>query len=207
MHKKHSINDITAIILAGGKGMRIGKQNKGLLDLNGETFVSHLLKKLAPQSATQILSVNDDIPQYQQYSKTLVQDEAENYQGPLSGIISCKSQIKTSLVLTVPCDSPTIPTDLSERLLNAHNEHTSTPLCVVHDGKRLQNLFMLFDVNLLKNMEEYFLNDRRSVYSWIQQHAFQEVDFSDKADLFINVNDQTNFDALQRLISSDKFEK
>ena len=204
---KYDFNDITVIILAGGQGTRFEKRNKGLLKINNETFVSHLLKKLLTQSKIQIISANNNIEEYEYYNTQVIKDRVTNYQGPLSGIISCKSHIKTPLVLTIPCDSPIIPDDLSQRLLETYNNNEETQLCVVDDGERLQNLFMLFNVTLLDNMETYFLNNQRSVHGWLKNQKYKTVDFSDKAINFTNVNDQSNLDDLLAVFSQVKAHK
>ena len=219
INMKYTINDITVIILAGGRGSRLGNQNKGLIKLNNTqetiinatkskpvkevTFVSHLLSKLISQSQTQIISANDNISEYEKYNTRVIQDQTGGYQGPLSGIISCKSFIHTPLVLTVPCDSPLVPDTLSQRLLDTYNQKDSTQICVAHDGTRLQNLFMLFDTQLLDNMNDYFHENNRRVHSWIECQnklkRFQQVDFSDCAINFTNVNNEENLQALLKL--------
>jgi len=189
---QYTINDITAIILAGGKGTRMGNRNKGLLEFNGKTFIARLLDALAFQSKTQIISANDQLNEYRQYRKTVIQDISNHYSGPLAGIVSCQSAIDTALVLTVPCDSPIIPSDLSTRLLKSYNKNPASPLCVAHDGERLQNLFMLFNASLLADMQQYFENNQHSVYGWIIRHQYVCVDFSDKTANFININDEAS---------------
>ena len=207
---EYTTDDITVIIIAGGKGERLGGLNKGLLKLNNETFVFHLLKRISPQSKKQIISANNDISEYEQYNKTVIKDVNQNSadcQGPLAGIISCKNFIDTPLVLTIPCDSPMIPTDLTKRLLNTYNQfNTQHPshISVAHDGKRLQNLFMLFHSSLLNDMESYFNDNQRKVYGWIDRHQHYIVDFSDKADSFINVNDEANLDTLISMIKREQ---
>ena len=202
----YTIQDITVIILAGGQGKRLGNQNKGLLTIDGETFISRLLRVLEPQSAFQIISANNDIDQYMHYKKKVIQDKESNYQGPLSGIISCKDFITTPLVLTVPCDSPLIPDNLSEKLLATFNQHESTRLCVVHDGTMLQNLFMLFNVRLLDDMEAYFNRNQRKVRTWINSHQFQSVDFSEQASKFTNINDAQGLHSLLEQPNQERVE-
>ena len=199
---RYTTNDITAVIIAGGQGKRLGGRNKGLLQLNHQTFVALLLKKLAKQSRTQIISANNDLEDYQQYGVPVIKDITDNYQGPLSGIISCKDYINSPLVLTVPCDSPLIPDNLSQRLLDAYNSEPNTTLCVVDDGSQLQNLFMLFDAALLDDMTGYFQSGQRKVYGWIKQHSFKAVDFSDCPNNFINVNDENSLQSILNIVNA-----
>jgi len=206
----YSTQNITAIILAGGQGKRLNHQNKGLLGLNshltpnrevsGETFISHLLKKLSVQSQKQIISANNDIEAYETYNKTVVHDQTNSYEGPLAGILSCKAHVDTSLILTTPCDSPMIPDDLSQRLLDTYNQYPSAKICVAHDGERQQNLFMLFDAALLDDMTVYFDDNQRKVYGWINRHEHKRVDFSDSASNFLNVNDENQLKMLRLMI-------
>ena len=199
----YSKDDISAIILAGGQGRRLGGKNKGLLNIKGETFVARLLSNLSTQTKTQIISANNDIVQYQQLNRTVIQDENDNYQGPLSGIISCQEEIRTDLILTLPCDSPLVPLNLTKKLLSSYNQNAQTRLCVVHDGERRQNLFMLFHRDLLQNMQQYFQSGERKVQNWIDQQDFIEVDFSDQAISFTNINKESDMSKLLMLIEQE----
>ena len=199
----YSKDDISAIILAGGQGRRLGGKNKGLLDIEGETFVTRLLSNLSTQTKTQIISANNDISQYQQLNRTVIQDKNKNYQGPLSGIISCQAEIHTDLILTVPCDSPLIPTNLTEKLLLVYNQNPKTRLCVVHDGERRQNLLMLFHRDLLENMQQYFQAGNRKVQTWIKQQNYSDVDFSKQAINFTNINNESDMNRLLTLLKQE----
>jgi len=196
-------NDVTVIILAGGLGRRLNKQNKGLISLAGKPLVKHVIDRLIPQAQHIIINANQDLKDYQLTNFTVVQDKFENNQGPLAGILSCREQIKTSLVLTVPCDSPLLPLNLLERMMIEYNSHSQSPLCVAHDGLRLQNLFMLFNSNKFNHLEHFFKLKHRKVSDWIQTQVYEEVDFSDQQSQFININTEDTLNALIETLESN----
>jgi len=198
-------NDVTAIILAGGLGRRLKGQNKGLLSLAGKTLVEHVIDRLKPQTEHILINANQNLQHYQLTNFSVVQDKFENNQGPLAGILSCREQIHTSLVLTVPCDAPLLPMDLLERMLKEYKNKTIEQLCVAHDGTRLQNLFMLFNSNKFNHLEHFFKQNHRKVSDWIQTQDYTEVDFSDHQAQFINVNTEETLNSLMQKFNSNEF--
>lgn len=198
-----SHNEVTAIILAGGLGRRFSGKNKGLISLAGKSLVKHVIDRLKPQTQHILINANQDLQDYQLTNLPVVQDKFENYQGPLAGILSCREQINTSLVLTVPCDAPLLPMNLLERMLTAYKKNPQTPLCVAHDGVRLQNLFMLFNVNQFKDLEHFFKQNNRKVNDWIQAQDYTVVDFSDQRAQFFNINTEESLNAAIQTLESD----
>lgn len=73
------------VILAGGQASRMGGQDKGLIQLNGQPLIQHVIDKLAPQSPTLLINANRNQSQYQQFAP-VISDEFPDYPGPLGGI-------------------------------------------------------------------------------------------------------------------------
>jgi molybdopterin-guanine dinucleotide biosynthesis protein A len=189
-------NDVTAIILAGGLGRRLNGQNKGLIPLLGKTLFEHILDRIKPQTNHILINANQDISRYQTSNYPVIEDKYNNNQGPLAGILSCENAIKTSLILTIPCDTPILPKNLLGKMLDVYNKESSAQLCVAHDGNRLQNLFMLFDIRKLSELNHFFLQGHRKVSDWIHNQPFTTVDFSDNKENFININTEENLTTL-----------
>ncbi|HES75503.1 MAG TPA: molybdenum cofactor guanylyltransferase [bacterium] len=129
---------ITGVILAGGRGTRMGGVEKGLLDWQGRPLIAHLIDALAPQVDSLMLNVNRAHERYASFDLPLIGDAPELAGlGPLAGLHSALSHSPTELVVCVPCDLPELPYDLVQRLLAAsQGRRTSAPLSYVTSGGR-----------------------------------------------------------------------
>ena len=111
---------VTALILAGGRGTRMGRVDKGLQPFRGATLVSHVMRRLAPQVGALTINANRNLPQYQALSASppvpVWPDELTGFEGPLAGLQTGLRHCGTELLATAPCDSPFLPTDLIARL-------------------------------------------------------------------------------------------
>ena len=109
---------VTGLILAGGRGTRMGRVDKGLQPFQGSTLAAHVLQRLAPQVATVVVNANRNLPQYQALDgvSAVLPDAMGGYEGPLAGLQTGLQHCTTELLLTAPCDSPFLPADLAERL-------------------------------------------------------------------------------------------
>ena len=83
---KNSDKKISCIILAGGKGKRVGGVDKGLLEYKNKPLIEHTINALTPQVDDIIISANRNIERYKDYAKKVISDESEDYLGPLAGI-------------------------------------------------------------------------------------------------------------------------
>ncbi len=192
-------NEITALILAGGRGLRMDGADKGLLVLSGRPLVEHVQQKLLPQVSTLFISANRNAEQYQPYCERVIKDEMGAYWGPLAGIASVLPYLKTKYLMVAPCDAPLLPDNLVKRLFDGL--HDGQQLAVAFDGKRLQNTVLLMTVTHARTITAYLQGGGRKVQDWIQQAEYSEIDFSNEPDLFINVNEEKDLKKVQRLIS------
>jgi len=112
-------NRITAILLAGGKSQRMGT-DKGLLDLNGKTFIQHICDALRPVVGSNILivSANKD---YDALGFSRVEDIIEN-KGPVGGLYTALKESKTKVNLVLSVDVPLVTSELLQWLVENHNE-------------------------------------------------------------------------------------
>ena len=109
---------ITGVVLAGGRGSRMGGADKGLVDLHGKPMVAHAIDALRPQVGRLLINANRHLDQYMAFGCDVVPDALDGYLGPLAGLASAMQAAATQYVVTVPCDSPLLPDDLVERWAN-----------------------------------------------------------------------------------------
>lgn len=179
---------VTAIILAGGRATRMGGMDKGLVELAGRPMIAHVLAALAPQVDRVIINANRNLDRYAAFGWPVAPDEDSGFLGPLAGLAAGLSAATTPLVLTAPCDSPLVAPDLVARLYSAL-ENEAAEIAVPFDGERLQPVFALVRRELRDSLAAYLGGGDRKIDRWFAQHRLARVDFSDRPENFVNVND------------------
>lgn len=191
-------NSLTAIILAGGRGRRMGMQNKGLLAFRGQALVAHVIARLRPQVSRIIISANEALASYREFGFPVIPDQASGYAGPLAGIHAVMHAETDEWYITAPCDTPFLPMDYVSRMMAARQGQLA---CVAHDGKREQSGCCLLHHSLLPALNQSLRRQHYAVYRWLKEMDAGLVDFSDEIEAFTNLN--TPDDLRQLSIPSD----
>jgi molybdenum cofactor guanylyltransferase len=181
---------ITGLILAGGRGSRMGNADKGCVLLHGQPMVEHVAARFAPQVCSLLISANRNLERYSEYGKVVSDDPAHgDWQGPLAGVAAGMLAARCPWVATAPCDSPFLPHDLVARLRHAlQTQAGGARLAVATSNGRRHAVCMLLSRELLPDLLRYFAGGGRRVYAWQQQVGCLEVAFDDQPDAFVNVN-------------------
>ena len=192
---------ITGLILAGGRGSRMGGIDKGLQEFNGVPLALHTLLRLSPQVGETMISANRNLEAYESFGAPVWPDSTAlgDYAGPLAGFITGLERCKTPWLLTVPCDTPLFPLDLVERMASAFAQQDAdiavvSALEMEEDGKaqlRPQPVFSLTHVRLLESLLAFTKGGGRKIGAWMTQHKTVRVPFdkpSDDAMAFFNAN-------------------
>jgi molybdopterin-guanine dinucleotide biosynthesis protein A len=179
--------NITAVILAGGKGSRLGGQDKGLVIYNGKPLIEHVLERIKPQVATIIINANRNHATYRAYGYKIINDSMQNFQGPLAGFSAVMQVVATDYIITMPCDGPLIANDLVSRL-STSLQNDPDNIAVAHNGKRLQPVYALIPTKLQHKLNHFLNQGKRGVNHWYNQQGYIPTDFSDNPDAFKNIN-------------------
>jgi len=180
-------DNITYLILAGGRGQRMNGTDKGLMMWQNKPMIEHVLKQLNAPSNKVIISANRNLSTYRNYTDTVLEDTLNDFQGPLSGVLSAMQSCSTPYLLCVPCDSPEPPKDMLEHLAHCMTSQNKTSaLC--HDGERLQPLFALLSCSHKNLLNEFLQQGRRKVHDFMQLIDPAICDFSTQKDHFNNFN-------------------
>ncbi len=191
---------ITGVILAGGRGSRMGGLDKGLVPLHGLPMVQHVARRLQPQVARLLINANRNIEQYAALGFAVVPDVHAGYLGPLAGMASGLQAATTPYVVTVPCDSPLIPADLVARL-SAALVRAAADIAVAHDGERAHPVFLLLRRSLLDDLLAFLAAGGRKIDLWFARHRVAQADFRDAPEAFANVNDSAERAAIERRLA------
>lgn len=186
--------DITAVILAGGRGERMGGLDKGLLLLDDKPLVQHVIERLVPQVRNILINANRHLEQYARLGYPVVQDSFTGFAGPMAGIASALHEIRTSHALIVPCDTPSLPADLVQRLMDAANA-ANRQIAVAHNGEELQAAHLLLPVSMKTGIDSWLVSGRSSIRDWLMKHDFALVDFSDQPQAFYDIDSPADIDS------------
>lgn len=180
-------NAITAVVLAGGMGRRMGGRDKGLTPLAGSPLIARVLERLRPQVGRILINANRNADSYAAFGYPVVADTLSGYAGPLAGMLSAMDICQSPYLLSVPCDSPFIPPDLAARLADTLSVEQAE-ISVAHDGQRLQPVFALMQTRLKDSLQSFLEHGGRKIDAWYAQRHMVAADFSEIPDTFINLN-------------------
>jgi molybdopterin-guanine dinucleotide biosynthesis protein A len=179
--------DITGVVLAGGQGRRMGGVDKGLVELDGRPLVAHVIERLAPQVGALFINANQNLERYERFGAPVVADAVGGFAGPLAGLHAAMSRAETDYVVTVPCDSPFLPTDLVPRLVAGLAEN-SAQLAVAKTFQQPHPVFALVRRDVGEHLAWFLADGGRKIDAWYATLATVEVSFDDEADAFRNIN-------------------
>jgi molybdopterin-guanine dinucleotide biosynthesis protein A len=194
--------DVTGVVLAGGRATRMGGVDKGLVPVNGQPMIQWVIGVLRPQVAELIVNANRNLERYRDFGYPVIDDGDREFRGPLAGIASGLRAAETRYVAFAPCDSPLVCGDLVTRLRAALSRENKR-IAVAHDGERLQPVFALLERGLLDDLMRYLDNGGRKIDRWYAEHGYAQADFSDVADSFANINAPDEKRALELQLGRD----
>ena len=193
--------DITGLILAGGRGSRMGGVDKGLQTFNGMPLALHTLARLQMGGGVGhvMINANRNLAAYESFGASVWPDGLADYAGPLAGFLTGLERCETPYLVTVPCDTPLLPLDLVPRLAQAlHAQDAEIAMAaapeISKDGSvqvRTQPVFCLLRVELLEDLMQFTQSGGRKIDAWTALHKTVIVPFDlpgDSPQAFFNAN-------------------
>ena len=191
---------ITGLILAGGLGRRMSADgqgvDKGLQPFRGRPMVAHAIDRLGPQVGHLLINANRNLEQYRALGHPVVSDAIAGFAGPLAGLHSGLRACGTPYLVTAPCDSPFLPSDLVERLAAALLRE-GAQIAVARTAGQPHPVFMLADCAVLPALEAFLAGGGRKIDAWYSALRTVEVDFDDDS-AFLNINTRAELDRFER---------
>lgn len=189
-----SAEEISAVILAGGRGRRMGGADKGLIEYQQRPLVEWVLDAIRPQVSEVIISANRNIDVYAQYGCRVVPDALPDFPGPLAGVLAGMEAVSTPWLLVIPCDSPHLPANLAQNLLDAA-QAAGVPLAVAADSQREHYTTMLVQTRLADSVRDYLVAGQHAVHLW--QQSFNPAQAMFARDDLQNFNTQADMDVVR----------
>jgi molybdopterin-guanine dinucleotide biosynthesis protein A len=190
--------DITGLILAGGRGSRMGGVDKGLQLFQGTPLAQHAFTRLAPQVGLVMVNANRNLEVYRTMGMEVYRDEVPDFAGPLAGVLAGLSHCTTPYLVTVPCDTPYFPRDLVERLAGGTND-TGIVTAYTREGDQIspQPVFCLMKASLRDNLRAFINRGQRKTGLWARELGGAQVIFDDAVAF-------TNFNTLTELTGAEQ---
>ena len=193
-------DQITGLILAGGRGSRMGGVDKGLQNHQGMALALYTLLRLGPQVGHVMINANRNLGAYESFGVPVWPDPIGDYAGPLAGFLAGLEHCETPLMLTVPCDTPNFPADLATRLaaaLDAEDADLAYASTLEDGREQRQPVFCLLKSELSESLVAFLHGGGHKIDAWFAQHRAVAVRFDD-ASAFFNANTAAELAQLQQ---------
>ena len=202
---------LAGIILAGGKGRRMGGVEKGLQPLAGRPLLAHVIARAAPQVTALAINANGDPAGYRDFGLPVVADGVGGFAGPLAGVLAgldwaAEAAPAARWLVSFACDAPFLPRDLGARLLAATEAAGADMACAQSQG-RDHPVFGLWPLALRAPLRHALVEEElRKVDRWTGRYRLAKAAFADLAgpagplDPFFNANRPDDLAAAEKVI-------
>lgn len=176
----------SVLILAGGRGQRMGGRDKGLLDWRGEPLVAHVQRTVRPLSDDLLISCNRNQASYAGYADRLVADADADFPGPLAGVIAGLAAVRHDWVVLLACDSPLVDQALIDdlRRLAVANDCAA----MVRQGGFWQPMFSVLPRRVLPVLEQAWATGERSLQKALLRETVVGLDCAEGDRRLSNLN-------------------
>lgn len=180
-------DEITGLILAGGRGSRMGGSDKGLQNFRGMPLAFWTLMRLGPQVGHTLINANRNLSAYEAFGTEVWPDALPDFAGPLAGFLTGLEHCETPYLLTVPCDTPLFPQDLAARMADAlEREDADIAMASAREGEgdelRTQPVFCLMKRELMESLVRFTQEGGRKIDRWTALHKTVQVPFDHPGD-------------------------
>lgn len=176
----------SVLILAGGRGQRMGGRDKGLLEWRGEPLVAHIQRTVRPLSDDLVISCNRNQQAYKAYADQLVGDAEADFPGPLAGVIAGLQVARHEWVVLLACDAPLVDKVLIDSLRQL--AVTGDSVAMVRQGGFWQPMFSVLPRRVLPVLEQAWLAGERSLQKALLREAVQGLECADDDPRLSNLN-------------------
>lgn len=185
---------LSAILLAGGKSSRMGR-DKGALPFRDTTLLEWQVGKLRGLGIEDIMLSGSRAPVD---GVRVVPDEYPG-RGPLGGLHACMKKALHPDCLVLSVDVPLVPVPALLELVRTHREDGAAVTLLRH-GDKWEPLMGVYQSGLHRAAEPILQSEHTAVRRLLDQTGFQLVDWPGDEALFLNCNTPEDYARLQALI-------
>lgn len=174
------MNNITGILVTGGKSSRMNK-DKALLDFNGK-MMGQWTANILQQCCEKVLVVSNN-EDHKIFGDQLVQDKIGD--GPIAGLYAGLLESLSDWNVVLPCDTPYMTVDVINQLWD--NKKGFDAVVAVDSNDKVHTLIGLYNRNILELVQEQIESNRYSMMNILDRIKVNLVRF-EKNHAFKNIN-------------------
>jgi molybdopterin-guanine dinucleotide biosynthesis protein A len=201
------VDPVFGILLAGGLARRMGGGDKGLKTLGGETILSRIITAVAPQCSGLVLNANGDVARLAGHGFPIVPDDVPDFAGPLAGILAGLDWIaehhpESELAVSIPTDTPFLPSDLVARLLEARDKD-SADVAIATSGGQTHPVVALWPVAIRQDLRHALIAEHiHKMGLFIERHRVAHADWPvEPYDPFFNANEPDDIFQAEKILA------
>jgi molybdopterin-guanine dinucleotide biosynthesis protein A len=200
------LNNILAVVLAGGKSQRFG-QDKSQVKLQDKILINYILGEIIDVFQETLIIANDSID-YMQSDKISITKDFKSNLGPLGGVLTGMKWVKENnknykWISTFPSDTPFF----TKKELNYFYENikeNNSKLFFIKNKDTRHNIFGLWSLDLLDQLEKDLSKGDRKVEVWADSIGVSTVNIEyKKPDPFFNINTKEDLKKAKEIMNND----
>ena len=198
---------IPCVILAGGKGRRMGGKEKALVPLLDRPLLSYVLESISGQVAPIALNINTSLDKFNKFGYQIIEDPIKGHLGPLAGILASLNWAHTlnhKWVLTLPCDTPFLPKNLVEEMIKVKSNDLSLDLVIARSKGYNHPVIALWKSELKSKLRIALEEGVRKIDLFTANLKIGYVDFDSRKNIqfdpFTNLNSPLDLIHAQQIL-------
>jgi len=203
-----NLNEIVpCVILAGGKGRRMGGKDKALIPLLDRPLLSYVLESISGHVAPIALNINTNLDKFFEFGYEIIEDPIKGHLGPLAGILASLNwarQLNQKWVMTLPCDTPFLPKNIVKEIIKLKNKELDVDLVVAQSKGYNHPVIALWKSDLNLKLEKALNEGIRKIDIFTSSLKVAYVDFdkinNDNFDPFTNLNSPLDLIKAQQIL-------
>jgi molybdopterin-guanine dinucleotide biosynthesis protein A len=189
------MENVTGIILAGGKSSRMGS-DKGLMIVNGKPMVEYIIEELQSLDIPVIIVANN--PEYEKFGIPVFTDSIKN-KGPMAGIYTGLLHSSTESNVVLSCDIPKVSAKLIKKLVSNANQ---SDISILKHGNTLHPLIGIYKRSTLRGLKRKLDSDQLKMKQFCIDMGCSFIEINDDNNefdpgIFFNVNTREQLEQLQ----------
>ena len=201
-------NNILAVVLAGGKSKRFGR-DKSQVKLGNKILIDYILSEIIDFYKDILIVTNEPI-KFLTSSKISVTSDIKKDLGPLGGVYSAMKWVRDNKkdykwISTFPTDTPFFKKNNLNKFYEKINLNESNLFFIKSKNTR-HNIFGLWSLELYEKLEIALNSGDRKVELWANEIGVKTIDFQfeNNNDPFFNINTKDELEVAKKLLKNDK---
>ena len=185
----------------------MGGKEKALIPLLDRPLLSYVLESVSGRVAPIALNINTNFEKFSLFGYPIIEDPIKGHLGPLAGILASLNwaqEIDKEWVMTLPCDTPFLPKNIAQRMIEAKKGELDIDLVVARSRGFNHPVVALWKSNLNSKLKNALDDGIRKIDLFTSKLKIAYVDFDTTNNLqfdpFTNLNSPLDLINAQQIL-------